>query len=211
MKYYLSSFLFLLIFYSIHAQSQSNDKSESLKTIEEKTANMEKLEGYFTFYWDAINGKIWLEIDKFNTEFLYVNSLSTGIGSNDIGLDRGQLGRERVVKFWRSGPKVLLVQPNYSFRAITDNPDEQRAVEEAFAQSVLWGFEVIAEEDNRVLVDASDFYLRDAHDVAGKLKRTEQGEYSLDPSRSAFSIPLFSESRPKVRITFLPSTSKLSL
>ena len=189
MKYFLSSILILLMSYNIYSQSQSNDKSESIKTIEEKTANMEKFEGYLTFYWDAKNGKIWLEIDKFNTEFLYVNSLSTGIGSNDIGLDRGQLGRERVVKFWRSGPKVLLLQPNYSFRAITDNPDEQRAVEEAFAQSVLWGFEIIAEEDNRVLVDASDFYLRDAHDVAGKLKRTEQGEYSLDPSRSAFYLP----------------------
>ncbi len=189
MKSYLISFLILLIFYNIHAQSQSNDKSESLKTIEDITASMQKFEGYFTFYWDAKNGKVWLEIDKWETEFLYVNSLATGIGSNDIGLDRGQLGRERVVKFWRSGPKVLLVQPNYSFRAITDNPDEQRAVEEAFAQSVLWGFEVIAEEDNRVLVDASDFYLRDAHDVAGTLKRTEQGAYTLDPSRSAFYLP----------------------
>ncbi|MCK5210931.1 MAG: DUF5117 domain-containing protein, partial [Cyclobacteriaceae bacterium] len=87
------------------------------------------------------------------------------------------------------GPKVLLVQPNYSFRAITDNLDEKRAVEEAFAQSVLWGFEVIAEEASRVLVDASDFYLRDAHDVVGTLKRTEQGEYTLDPSRSAFYLP----------------------
>ncbi len=189
MKYYLSSFFILLIFYNIHAQPQSNDKSESIKTIEEKTADMEKFEGYLTFYWDAKNGKIWLEIDKWDIEFLYVNSLSTGVGSNDIGLDRGQLGRERVVKFWRSGPKVLLVQPNYSFRAITDNLDEQRAVEEAFAQSVLWGFEVIAEEDSRVLVDASDFYLRDAHDVVGTLKRTEQGEYKLDPSRSAFYLP----------------------
>jgi hypothetical protein len=189
MKYYLSSFLILLMSYNIHAQSQSNDKPESPKTIEEKTANMETSKGFFTFYWDVKNGKIWLEINKWGTEFLYVSSLSTGVGSNDVGLDRGQLGGERVVKFWRSGPKVLLVQPNYSFRAITENLDEQRAVEEAFAQSVLWGFEVIAEEASRVLVDASDFYLRDAHDVVGTLKRTEQGEYTLDPSRSAFYLP----------------------
>jgi hypothetical protein len=189
MKYYLSFFLILLIFYNIHAQTQPNEKSEYPKTIEEKTANMEKYEGYFTFYWDVINGKVLLEIDKWDTEFLYVNSLATGVGSNDIGLDRGQLGRERVVKFWRSGPQILLVQPNYSFRAITDNLDEQRAVEEAFAKSVLWGFQVTAEEDNRVLVDASDFYLRDAHDVIGTLKQTEQGEYTLNPSRSAFYLP----------------------
>jgi hypothetical protein len=79
MKYYLSSFLILLTCYNIHAQSQPNDKSKSIKTIEEKTSDMEKFEGYFTFYWDAKNGKVWLEIDKWDTEFLYVNSLATGI------------------------------------------------------------------------------------------------------------------------------------
>ncbi|MCI0691815.1 zinc-dependent metalloprotease [candidate division KSB1 bacterium] len=150
---------------------------------------MEKYAGYFTFYWEAKAGKIWLEIDKWDTEFLYVNSLPAGVGSNDIGLDRGQLDNERIVKFQRVGPKVLLIQPNYAYRAISDNPDERRAVQEAFAQSVLWGFEVTAEENDLVLVDASDFYLRDAHDVIGALKRTNQGAYKLDNSRSAFYLP----------------------
>lgn len=157
--------------------------------IAEKTAGMQKFPGYITFYWDAKGGKIWLEIDKWDTEFLYVNSLPAGVGSNDIGLDRGQLGQDRVVKFQRSGPRVLLIQPNYSYRAITDNPDERRAVEDAFAQSVLWGFDVTAEEGNRVLVDASAFYLRDAHDVIGTLRRTNQGSYRLEASRSAFYLP----------------------
>lgn len=157
--------------------------------IAEKTAGMQKFPGYITFYWDAKGGKIWLEIDKWDTEFLYVNSLPAGVGSNDIGLDRGQLGQDRVVKFQRSGPRVLLIQPNYSYRAITDNPDERRAVDDAFAQSVLWGFDVTAEEGNRVLVDASAFYLRDAHDVIGTLRRTNQGSYRLEASRSAFYLP----------------------
>lgn len=157
--------------------------------IAEKTAGMQKFPGYITFYWDAKGGKVWLEIDKWDTEFLYVNSLPAGVGSNDIGLDRGQLGQDRVVKFQRSGPRVLLIQPNYSYRAITDNPDERRAVEDAFAQSVLWGFDVTAEEGNRVLVDASAFYLRDAHDVIGTLRRTNQGSYRLEASRSAFYLP----------------------
>jgi hypothetical protein len=104
-------------------------------------------------------------------------------------LDRGQLGNERIVKFQRVGPKVLMIQPNYAYRAISDNPDERRAVQEAFAQSVLWGFEIAAEENSRVLVDASDFYLRDAHDVIGALKRTNQGVYKLDNSRAAFYLP----------------------
>ena len=157
--------------------------------IAEKTAGMQKFPGYFTYYWDSKGGKIWLEIDKWDSEFLYVNSLPTGIGSNDIGLDRGQLGGEKVVKFQRSGPRVLLIQPNYGYRAVTDNADERQAVEEAFAQSVLWGFEVAAEDGNTVLVDASSFFLRDAHDVVGTLKRSNQGSFRLESSRSAFYLP----------------------
>jgi hypothetical protein len=171
------------------AFTQSTPEKKAPTTIAAKIAGMEKYAGYFTFYWEAKAGKIWLEIGKWDIEFLYVNSLPAGVGSNDIGLDRGQLGNERIVKFQRVGPKVLMIQPNYGFRAISDNPDERRAVQEAFAQSVLWGFEVAAEENDRVLVDASEFYLRDAHEVIGTLKRTNQGAYKLDNSRSAFYLP----------------------
>ena len=113
-------------------------------TITSKTEGMDKKEGYFNFYWDKKEGKVWLEIDKFNHEFLYVNSLTAGLGSNDIGLDRGQLGNTRIVEFRRVGPKILMVQPNYNYRAVSNNPDEKNAVKEAFAQSVLWGFKVAA-------------------------------------------------------------------
>src|ERR1051325_347767 len=157
--------------------------------ISEKVAGMEKFPGYFAFYWDAKAGKIWLEIDKWNTEFLYVESLPAGIGSNDIGLDRGQLGSSAIVRFDRSGPRVLLVAPNYYFRAISNNPDERAAVKDAFAESTLWGFDVAAEENGHVLVDATNFYLRDVHDVTETLQRQHEGTYRLDPSRSAFYLP----------------------
>jgi hypothetical protein len=150
---------------------------------------MEKFPGFFPFYWDAKAGKIWLEIDKWNTEFLYVESLPAGIGSNDIGLDRGQLGNSAIVRFDRTGPRVLLVAPNYNFRALSNNPDERTAVRDAFAESTLWGFEVAAEEGNRVLVDATKFYLRDVHRVPQTLQRGQQGTYRLDDSRSAFYLP----------------------
>ncbi len=153
-----------------------------------KVKGAQPFEGFFNFYWDADAGKVWLEIDQFDEEFLYVNSLTAGIGSNDIGLDRNQLGAERIVKFVRSGPKVLLVQPNYGYRAISDNPDEQRAVEEAFAQSVIGGFKVAAEASGRVLVNLTDFLMRDAHGVAGRLKRRKQGSYQLDKERSAMYL-----------------------
>ena len=48
--------------------------------------------GFFNIYWDARAGKVWLEIAKFDSEFLYVVSLAAGVGSNDIGLDRGEFG-----------------------------------------------------------------------------------------------------------------------
>src|ERR671915_712174 len=172
---FLSVFLFCV---STHAQ-----------TITDKVKGMEKFPGFFTFYWDAKAGKIWLEIDKWNTEFLYVESLPAGIGSNDIGLDRGQLGSSAIVRFDRVGPRVLLVAPNYNFRATTNNPDERLAVKDAFAESTLWGFEVAAEEGGRVLVDATTFYLRDVHQVTNTLQRGQQGTYRLETSRSAFYLP----------------------
>ncbi len=158
-------------------------------SIASKTANLAKQDGYFPFYWDEHAGKLFLEIPRMREEFLYVNSLPAGLGSNDIGLDRGQLGRSRIVRFERSGPKVLLVQPNYDYRALSQDADEVRAVRESFAESVLWGFTAIAEEKGRVLVDATDFFLRDAHGVADRLQSSRQGTYRLEASRSALYLP----------------------
>jgi hypothetical protein len=157
--------------------------------IGDKVKNFKKLPGYFEYYYDEKQDKIWLVIDKFDTEFLYVYSLSAGVGSNDIGLDRGQLGSEQIVKFDRRGPKVLLMQPNYNYRAISNDKYERKAVEDAFAQSVLYGFKVEAEESGKVLVDATGFFLQDIHDVKGTLKATKQGSYRLDESRSAIYTP----------------------
>lgn len=159
--------------------------AQQLASIEEKTRNLKKYDGYFTFYADEQSGKWWLEIERFDEEFLYVTSLPAGLGSNDIGLDRGLLGESRIVKFVRSGRKILLLQPNYDFRAVNAGFAEKRAVEQSFAQSVLWGFTVEAATDGRVLVDATDFFLRDAMQVSIRLKKMQQGNFSLDKSRSA--------------------------
>ena len=159
-----------------------------LPSIAEKTRAMEKREGFLPVYWEAATGKVWMEIPRTGEELIYVVSLPAGLGSNDIGLDRGQLGGERLVRFDRVGPRVLMVQPNQGYRASTQNPAERRAVEESFAQSVLWGFEVKAEQDGRVLVDATDFVLRDAHGVIPALRRSRQGDYRLDASRSALYL-----------------------
>ena len=179
-----------IVFFSCASTQITTSAQETASpTIASKTANMQAFSGFFNFYWDEGAGQIWLEIDKLDTEFLYVNSLPAGIGSNDIGLDRGQLGRTRVVKFIRSGPKILLIQPNYGFRAVSDNEDERLAVEEAFAQSVLWGFKAEITEGDRILINLTDFLMQDAHGVIERLSRANQGTYRLEASRSAFYLP----------------------
>jgi hypothetical protein len=162
--------------------------SQKLPSIEEKTKDLRRLEGFVPMYWDSITGKLWLEIDKYENEFLYVISLPAGLGSNDVGLDRGLLGGSRVVKFQRVGRKILLVQPNYDYRAVTKDAAEKRAVEQSFAQSTLWGFTVEAESGSKALVDATDFILRDAMQAANRLRRGQQGSYTLDKTRSAIYL-----------------------
>ncbi len=154
--------------------------------IDERTAGMQKLDGFFPLYWEQATGSLFLEVTRLDTQVLYATGLSAGLGSNDIGLDRGQTSGGRIVVFQRVGPKVLLVQPNFTFRVTTDNPAERRAIEDAFAKSVLWGFTVAAETDGRVLVDATEFFLRDAHGAAGALR---PAGYRVDRSRSAIYLP----------------------
>ena len=176
--------IFLLLLSFSVAQAQ-----QKLPTIEEKTSGMKKYEGYLNFYWDENAGKIWLEIDKLDSEILYQTSLPAGLGSNDIGLDRGLLGSTSVVKFIKTGRKLLMVQPNFDYRAITKDAAERRAVEQSFAQSALWGFTVEAESNGRVLADVTDFILRDAMKVANRIKASQQGSYTLEKSRSAVYLP----------------------
>jgi hypothetical protein len=151
--------------------------------------SLEHHEGFIDFYWDDAKGRLLLRIERFDEPFLYQTSLARGVGSNDLGLDRGQLGSDSIVEFERSGPKVLLVANNLRYRASGDDPDEQRAVEESFARSVLWGFESVGEQDGAVIVDATDFFLRDAHGMAASLADAGEGSYEPDASRSAIFLP----------------------
>lgn len=159
----------------------------ALPSIEEKTAGMRKLDGFFPLYWDDVAGQLWMEIPRFDVEVLHIAGLAAGLGSNDIGLDRGQLSSSNLVEFERVGPRVLLVQPNYRYRALSDNPAEVRAVRDAFARSVLWGFTAAAQTGERVLVDMNEFLLRDATGITGRLT---PGSYRLEASRSALYLPM---------------------
>jgi len=147
-----------------------------------------KYEGFFDFYYDIKSDKIYLEVENLNSDFLYISSLATGIGSNDIGLDRGQLGSERLVSFQKSGNKLLLIQPNLSFRAITKNKAEENSIKEAFAKSVIYGFKILETNDDKYLVDFTSFLMQDKHGVADRLKIAKQGVYKIDITKSALEL-----------------------
>jgi hypothetical protein len=155
-------------------------------SIDQRTGGMQKIDGYFPLYWDERTGSMFLEIPRVEAEFLLSTGLSAGLGSNDIGLDRGAGGGGRLVVFQRVGPRVMLVQPNQSFRSSSANPLERKSVEDSFAKSVLWGFAIAAESGGRLLVDATDFMLRDVIGAAGSLR---PGTYRVDRTRSAFFLP----------------------
>src|SRR5260221_7604003 len=148
----------------------AKDTPDKLPTIASKVEKLQKIGGYMPLYWQASAGKLFMEIGRFNQEMLYQISLPAGLGSNPVGLDRGQLGDSSVVSFERIGPKVLMTQPNYGYRALSPNEAERRAVKDSFAQSVLWGFKLEAEEGDRALVDATAFLWR-GRTVAGHGRR----------------------------------------
>lgn len=151
----------------------------------EKKKNLQQFEGFFSFQYSEADGEIYLEIpqNKLEEEFLYVHSLRTGLGSNDIGLDRGQLGDQAVVKFVKSGNKLLLFQPNVNYRANTENVLEKKSIAEAFATSVLFGFEIKDTLNEKFVIDLTPFLYEDAHGVAKRLKDGKQGTYKLDKTR----------------------------
>ncbi|MYG80530.1 MAG: DUF5117 domain-containing protein, partial [Gemmatimonadetes bacterium] len=162
------------------ATAQARGAAE-VPSIEDRTASMELMDGFLPIYWDEAEGKIWLEIDVWDTDVLHAAGVGAGLGSNDIGIDRGQQAGSRVVRFHRVGPRVLMIQPNYRFRASSDNAAERKAVEDAFAPSTLWGFPVDAVTGDRVLVDFTPFLMQDIGGFAGRMR---PGSYRLDQSRS---------------------------
>ena len=138
--------------------------------------------GFINLFYSKADGELYLEANKLNQPFLLLTSLPQGVGSNDIGLDRGQLGYTRMVQFERHGPYLLLKQLNTQYRASTDNSAEQRAVKEAFAESVLWRGKVI--DGKRDLVSINELVVSDLHGIAETLEQTKQGSYQLDKARS---------------------------
>ncbi|MBI71310.1 MAG: peptidase [Gemmatimonadetes bacterium] len=171
----------------VASEAQGERNTGNLPSIDEMTEGMQKMDGFLPLYWDEDMGELWMEVPELNQEMIHYVGYGAGLGSNDLGLDRGALRGSRMVKFEKVGRKILMVQPNYQFRAITDNLSEVRAVKDAFARSVLWSFAAEAQTGDRVLVNATQFLLRDAINAA---QRMQPGTYRLDTDRSSIYMEM---------------------
>ena len=161
--------LFLIFNTSLHAQ------------------NADENTPFFEYKYDENTGKVHLTVEEqfLEKEFIYINSLAGGVGSNDIGLDRGKLNQTRIVKFVKKGNQLLLFQPNQKYRAVSDNAQEVKAVKQAFASSVLWGFQITNTDEGKIHIDITDFLLHDSNGIVKIMKDKKQGNYKLDKKRSA--------------------------
>ena len=152
---------------------------------------MDRRDGFLPIYLDTrqAGGRILLEIPRDSTRALLMITQATGLGSNPIGIDRGSSGATDVVRFDRDGERVLVVLENWAYRSSSGNTDHARTVAEAFPPSTVAAMQLLAEENGRLLVDATDVALRDWNDVARTLAQTQQGTYAVARDRSSVYRP----------------------
>jgi hypothetical protein len=158
--------------------------------IAAKTAGMTRRDGCSPLFIDGKTGKLLLELPRDSMRTLVFVTLATGLGSNPIGLDRGSGGDSYVARFDRNGDHVLVVFENWNYRSsASDNPAHIRTVLEAFPPSTSGSLPVVAQEGGRILVDATDFVMRDWNEVAGTLSSNNEGTYSVARDRSSIYQP----------------------
>ena len=153
--------------------------------IADRTGGVQRTDGFIPFYWDAARGRVLIEIPAFGEDILYYVSAASGAGSVELPFDRGILSNG-VIRFERSGPRVLVVLQNLDYRAVGGTPAQVENVRDSFASSVLAALPVEADENGRVLADATPLFMRDAANVEGRLRSANQGAFRFDTARSAF-------------------------
>ena len=166
----------------------STAAAQQTPTIAARTAGLERRDGFIPFYFNDRTGAFWLELPHDSTRALMLATLATGLGSNPIGLDRGSGGDEKITRFERSADKVLVIFENTQYRS-SGNADHLRTVLEAFPPSTIAALPIVAEEGGRILVDATDFVMRDWNEISASLARSQQGSYSIARDRSHIYKP----------------------
>lgn len=146
--------------------------------------------GFVDVYRDTKNGRVIIGVHELDTPFLLTTSLPGGIGSNDIGLDRGQLGKQYIARFRQVGGRVLLIADNTRFVANSPDAAERQSATDAFTNAVLWAGPVIprpagSTHPDGLLVDIAPYLSGDRHGIANALAGSDgKGNYRLDGERS---------------------------
>jgi hypothetical protein len=170
----------------------------SAPRISDKVSGLARADGFVPFYVEPRSGSLWLELPKNGARMLLCTSLASGLGSNPVGLDRGESGNCYVARTEPSGRRHLVVLENWGYRSSAhDQPEHTRSVEESFAPSTVASLPVLAESGATVLVDAADLVLRDWRDVraladAGRASRPGEGA-QLRPGPGSARLPLNTE------------------
>ena len=175
---------FLILIAALFAPAIDAQQPPSAR-IADRTGGAQRADGFIPFYWDAARGRVLIEIPAFGEDVLYYVSAASGAGSVELPFDRGIL-TSGVIRFERSGPRVLVVQQNLDYRAVGGTPAQIENVRDSFASSVLAALPVEAEETGRVLADATPLFMRDAANVEGRLRSANQGAFRFDTAKSAF-------------------------
>ncbi len=139
--------------------------------------------GFFNFSYTESSGKITLKIKEFDKEFLLVSYYASGLGSNDIGFDRGKIASQRLVQFKRFGNRVALIESNPFYKAVTDNVKEKKVAQDAFASAILFTF-IIENENDGVQIDITPLITEDLNNTVQNLKDQKQGNYKIDKTKS---------------------------
>jgi len=208
-----------------YGSGKAPHEASTPKSIAAATAGMQHRAGLIALDWDATTGHVFLEIPMSanaertrSPDYIYTHSTPWSVGTSalgEYGLDRGQISAGDIVRFERTGPKVLLVEPNLAFRSSSASASEQASVTESFPESVLAGFRVVASDSRgTVLVDATDFFLSDAHEIAEALAQGNQGVYHVDPALSTI-VPADTKAFPEnsvveAELTFVEGPQQLS-
>lgn len=167
----------------------SSEVDGATESVESVLLNTQQMPGFIPLHWDSEEGRLYADISDIEGPFIYYNGLSHGLGSNDLGLDRGRLGDTFLVEFRKVGKKVFLAALNTKYTARSEDAQERRAVAEAFAESIIWGFAVVESSPDSLVIDLTDFALSDATGIADLLAARDEGSFKIDESRSAIYTP----------------------
>ena len=158
----------------------------------EAEPQLESFPGLLPVSLDREGGRVFFDLpapgsDGVLVELLHVVGITTGVGSNELGLDRGSVAGARLIRFRQNGPRVSIEQPNLDFRAVSADPDERRAARESYATSVVWSTDAVelSPDTGLLRVDVTDWIVADRYGVARRLAASGQGRFTFDADRSA--------------------------